>query len=318
MIRTISPQDMREMERAFLEGTGYPSILLMEHAAQAVVDALSAYAKAGSRVLFVCGSGNNGGDGCAAARLWMQRGGQADVWLLKSPSQMKGDAGVNGCLLNSCGAPLNVLYSEAPEVPGDCAAIVDALYGTGLSRELDGAALSAVRRIGAGARRRGARAGDGGVSPRQARAAALSGARVCGQADRRGHRNSARMGRRAGDRRAGGSGRMRPAARSPRRRAQGHVRPCAQRGRERGHGRGGGALRAVCAARGRGAGDGGLPVRGAGYGAGAGALRDGEGGCRRRGARRGGGGYARRAGQGQGGAGHRAGARPRGGRVAGD
>ena len=147
MIRTISPQDMREMERAFLEGTGYPSILLMEHAAQAVVDALSAYAKAGSRVLFVCGSGNNGGDGCAAARLWMQRGGQADVWLLKSPSQMKGDAGVNGCLLNSCGAPLNVLYSEAPEVPGDCAAIVDALYGTGLSRELGGAALSAVRRI---------------------------------------------------------------------------------------------------------------------------------------------------------------------------
>ena len=147
MIRTISPQDMREMERAFLEGTGYPSILLMEHAAQAVVDALSAYAKAGSRVLFVCGSGNNGGDGCAAARLWMQRGGQADVWLLKSPSQMKGDAGVNGCLLNSCGAPLNVLYSEAPEVPGDCAAIVDALYGTGLSRELDCAALSAVRRI---------------------------------------------------------------------------------------------------------------------------------------------------------------------------
>ena len=37
MIRTISPQDMREMERAFLEGTGYPSILLMEHAAQAAL-----------------------------------------------------------------------------------------------------------------------------------------------------------------------------------------------------------------------------------------------------------------------------------------
>ena len=91
MIRTISPQDMREMERAFLEGTGYPSILLMEHAAQAVVDALSAYAPGGGRVLFVCGNGNNGGDGCAAARLWMQRGGKADVWLLKSPSQMKGD-----------------------------------------------------------------------------------------------------------------------------------------------------------------------------------------------------------------------------------
>lgn len=87
------------------------------------------------------------GDGCAAARLWMQRGGKADVWLLKSPSQMKGDAGVNACLLNSCGASLNVLYNEAPEVPKDCAAIVDALYGTGLSRELSGAALAAVQRM---------------------------------------------------------------------------------------------------------------------------------------------------------------------------
>ena len=62
MNHTISPQDMREMERAFLEGTGYPSILLMEHAAQAVIAALREYAPSKSRVLFVCGSGNNGGD----------------------------------------------------------------------------------------------------------------------------------------------------------------------------------------------------------------------------------------------------------------
>lgn len=147
MLRTISPQDMQEMERAFLEGTGYPSILLMEHAAQAVVRELERLVAPGSRVLFVCGGGNNGGDGAAAARLWMQCGGRADVWLLKNPSQMRGDAGVNACLLNACGAALNVLYSEAPPIPQGCAAIVDALYGTGLSRALSGAALSAVQRM---------------------------------------------------------------------------------------------------------------------------------------------------------------------------
>lgn len=147
MLRTISPQDMREMELAFMKGTGYPSILLMEHAAQAVVNEIESVAGIGAKVLFVCGSGNNGGDGCAAARLWMQRGGKAEVWLLKSPSQMKGDAGVNACLLNSCGAVLHVLYGEAPEIPADCAAIVDALYGTGLSREISGAALDAVQRM---------------------------------------------------------------------------------------------------------------------------------------------------------------------------
>ena len=147
MLHTISPQDMQEMERAFLDGTGYPSMLLMEHAAQAVVDCLERYAKKGGRVLFVCGGGNNGGDGCAAARIWMQRGGRADVWLLASPSKMKGDAGVNACLLNVCGANMTILYGDAPEIPADCCAVVDALFGTGLSRELEGAALCAVQRM---------------------------------------------------------------------------------------------------------------------------------------------------------------------------
>ncbi len=151
MLHTISPQDMRDMERAFMDGTGYPSILLMEHAAQAVVDALCQLAPSGSRVLFACGGGNNGGDGCAAARLWMQRGGQADVWLLKNPSQMQGDAGVNAALLGSCGATVHVLYGDVPEIPKDCAAVVDALFGTGLHGPLTGTALDVVRRINASA-----------------------------------------------------------------------------------------------------------------------------------------------------------------------
>ena len=147
MLHTISPQDMREMERAFLEGTLYPSILLMEHAAQAVTDELARLAPAGSRVLFLCGGGNNGGDGCAAARLWMARGGKAEVWLLRSPSHMRGDAGVNARLLSACGAQLTVLYGDLPQIPSDTAAVVDALYGTGLSREIDGPALDAVRAV---------------------------------------------------------------------------------------------------------------------------------------------------------------------------
>ena len=147
MLHTISPQDMQEMERAFMEGTGYPSILLMEHAAQAVVRCLERYAPGGGRVLFVCGGGNNGGDGCAAARLWMQQGGKADVWMLTPPSRMKGDAGVNACLLNACGASIRILYGEAPEIEPDTSAVVDALFGTGLSRAPEGAALFAVQRI---------------------------------------------------------------------------------------------------------------------------------------------------------------------------
>lgn len=149
MLHTISPQDMQEMERAFLDGTRYPSILLMEHAAQAVVNALTRYVPLDSLVLFACGGGNNGGDGCAAARLWVARGGRATVWLLKNPSQMRGDAGINACLLGACGAAMQVVYGEVPPIPQDCAAIVDALYGTGLNRPVEGEALEIVRRINA-------------------------------------------------------------------------------------------------------------------------------------------------------------------------
>ncbi len=147
MIKTISPQDMQEMEHAFLDGTGYPSILLMEHASEAVVSALADRVPKGASVLFVCGSGNNGGDGCAAARLWIQRGGQAEVWLLKSPSQMKGDAGINALLLSACGARMRIVYGDVPEIPEGVAGIVDALFGTGLARPLDGTALEIVERI---------------------------------------------------------------------------------------------------------------------------------------------------------------------------
>ena len=147
MIRTISPQDMREMERAFLDGTGFPSLLLMEHAALAIVRETECLVPRDSLVLFVCGGGNNGGDGCAAARLWMQRGGRAEVWLMRSPSQMSGDAGLNAAMLNGRGATMKVLYAEAPKIPAGCSAVVDALYGTGLSRAPEGAALSAIRRV---------------------------------------------------------------------------------------------------------------------------------------------------------------------------
>ena len=147
MIKTISPQDMQEMEHAFLDGTGYPSLLLMEHASQAVVRVLAENVPQNACVLFVCGGGNNGGDGCAAARLWMQQGGQAEVWLLKSPSQMKGDAGTNALLLSACGARMRIVYGDVPDIPEGIAGIVDALFGTGLSKPLEGTELEIVERI---------------------------------------------------------------------------------------------------------------------------------------------------------------------------
>ena len=56
MLHTVTPCAMRTLEQEFMKETGYPSLLLMEHAAQAVAQALLRHVPQGARVLFACGS----------------------------------------------------------------------------------------------------------------------------------------------------------------------------------------------------------------------------------------------------------------------
>ena len=122
MRTTITPAQMQRLEQDFMAQTGTPGILLMEMAAQAVVEAVRRHAMRGSTVLFLCGPGNNGGDGYAAARLWRMDGGRSLVWELSG--QPKGDAAVNRTLL--C---LQGVVPTGPEenIPPGVACVVDAL-----------------------------------------------------------------------------------------------------------------------------------------------------------------------------------------------
>lgn len=142
----LTPGDMRRLEeRAF--ALGVPSLLLMEHAALAVVDALEKAlgGDCGDKsVLFLCGTGNNGGDGLAAARLFLMRGGQPTVWLYGEPKTE--DAKTNLKWLNEMHVPiLNLGLPGEDRLPfrGGGAgrhydAYVDALLGTGFRGKPEG------------------------------------------------------------------------------------------------------------------------------------------------------------------------------------
>lgn len=147
MRRAIFPADMRAMERTFMQRTGYPSLLLMEHAAQAVVQALLRHVAQDARVAFACGAGGNGGDGYAAARLWRQAGGEAVCVCAAPPEALSGDAAVNAGLCRALGIPL--LTAEDPGALTGAAAIVDALFGTGLARPVEGVHAALIGRINA-------------------------------------------------------------------------------------------------------------------------------------------------------------------------
>lgn len=138
MKHTLLPAQMRDLERRFFEKTGFPSLLAMEQAAQAVTEALRALSPPRGRVLFLCGSGNNGGDGCAAARLWAQAGGRAEVWLTTPPAAMPEDARRNAEALSAWQIPTRLCNTAPKTLPEYTDAVVDALFGTGLSRPVRG------------------------------------------------------------------------------------------------------------------------------------------------------------------------------------
>ena len=141
---TLTPQEMQALERSWMQRSAVPGILLMEHAAQGVTAAITRHCPAKSSVLFLCGPGNNGGDGFAAARLWQAAGGRALVWALSE--QSSGDSAVNRCLAVQAGASVQTLRSLPDALP-PVDAVVDALFGTGLTRTVEGLAAGLIRLV---------------------------------------------------------------------------------------------------------------------------------------------------------------------------
>ena len=136
--RILTVADARAIDRDAQQRLGMPTVLLMENAARGVADVARAL---GERFVILCGAGNNGGDGLAAARhLGPSR---CAVHLLGEPSPERApDAALQAKILRNAGAALHV--GESPSVTGhgdgDGVVWIDALFGTGLDRELRGAA----------------------------------------------------------------------------------------------------------------------------------------------------------------------------------
>ena len=84
--RLTDAMSMQAMDRRAIEELGLPGLLLMENAARAVADWLEQRYPNSRRICVCCGSGNNGGDGYAAARLLANRGYSVSVVCLQEPN----------------------------------------------------------------------------------------------------------------------------------------------------------------------------------------------------------------------------------------
>lgn len=160
MQKIVTAGEMRDIDRLTCERYGIPPLLLMENAAHAasrvIVEKLGGSVE-GKSALILCGKGNNGGDGAALGRILWQQGADVEVVLFGFTSDTKDEARVNFDILKSISedegfelTQSDLAFEEITSLEDwldydslnfhcdDPDVIVDALFGTGLERPLDG------------------------------------------------------------------------------------------------------------------------------------------------------------------------------------
>ena len=132
---------MGEADRLTIAG-GIPGIELMENAGRAVADLVSRRF-APRPVAVLCGPGNNGGDGFVAARILAERGWQVRLALLGNHTALKGDAAIAALRWPAKVEPLS------PASLGGAGLVIDAIFGAGLARPVEGTAAEIIDALNA-------------------------------------------------------------------------------------------------------------------------------------------------------------------------
>lgn len=143
----MSRDEVRAFDNWAINTLGIPGAVLMENAGRSCAELIKEkLAGTGTaRVCIFCGTGNNGGDGFVIARHLSDGGFRVTVVICGDRSKIKGDAKKNLDVLERLGLPIHTLDLDRGDVSGQVQAfaggadmIVDALFGTGLSGQLDG------------------------------------------------------------------------------------------------------------------------------------------------------------------------------------
>jgi hydroxyethylthiazole kinase-like uncharacterized protein yjeF len=150
-MRIVTAEEMREIDRQTIAGYGISGVVLMERAGLAVGTKIKEiYGR--KKIIVISGPGNNGGDGLVVARNLHNEGWEVKVFLASNPQDLKGDALSRYETATRFGLsvqPVEELFTQNPSVFARHALIVDAMFGTGLSKPVAGRVSKVIRLINA-------------------------------------------------------------------------------------------------------------------------------------------------------------------------
>lgn len=147
----VTAAEMRALDAATIDEIGLPGMVLMENAGRAIAAAVLRETPPGP-IAVVCGPGNNGGDGYVVARVLAEAGREVVTLLAAPRDAIKGDAAAHLAALERAGgvilacATAGELERHARVLDG-AAAIVDAVFGIGVTREVTGHYAAVIRAI---------------------------------------------------------------------------------------------------------------------------------------------------------------------------
>lgn len=135
----LTGEQMRDADAYTIHQRGVPSLVLMEHAALAVMEVLKEEHVNITHPLIVCGGGNNGGDGLALARLLHLAGHEPEIWYLGDTARTSEENGTQYAIVKNYGIPVRSTFPEK-----EYSVIIDTIFGTGLKRAVEGKYKEAI------------------------------------------------------------------------------------------------------------------------------------------------------------------------------
>ncbi|UII28945.1 NAD(P)H-hydrate dehydratase [Fulvivirga maritima] len=146
-MKIISATQTKKVDQYTIENEPISSIDLMERASSAFVDWFASHYDPKLSVAVVCGTGNNGGDGLAIARLLHERHYKVAVYVVRKSDNSSDDFAVNEQRLEDM-LVINTVANET-DVPSfdQYQILIDAIFGSGLSRPVEGMYASVINAI---------------------------------------------------------------------------------------------------------------------------------------------------------------------------